>query len=885
MSIENELKILPRDNIHIQDVLYLLQDNGYSIQKIPKVTEQQDKYYDDENRTLEKKGCSFRIRMKESGAVVTYKQPVEAETEYKQREELEVTIPEEYIQKNGDILLEDALRILKEKYPDVKLPQNLNMVVQVNNNRNKFNVKAKDGTIIEVALDELSINSNSGSEFNMKNEIECEVLSGNPENLNEIYELLKANYSIEKNDLSKYARAVKEMNEQRDNMTKEEITICAMLSNIIRSEEFKQLEFKGQMIHNFSKRVPDDLKLTNFEDVEYLISKISDVKRIKNYEPAEINTLEDMFLCFFSDMDYQDIEYRLVKFLNEKYYSREAPITNRLLHSEQVMLITGLISKSKEIKESDRNTLLCMASALFHDIGHVPGAHVTEKQMADFDGFFSHEINGSNVIENIVTQNEDDIIKSVIDHGRTLEKEYNEELVKNYIERIKEQIKQSIRAHSRTNSEKRGDGTVVQLPREADKICYLASDIRDSVVRSIELDSKIKPEFFSEEWKEEMKEKYGKGYSAKESIIAQKIAEIEKFVRTGNFGELTTYIADTVEEDTRDQKVYYDVDDEIWAIVENAIKYVANLRKEGIVSKKSKEIEKVAALYLVKIFNEQYEICNKNSELAWERVVDIVTKSNDTTMLYEVNQILEEYKNNPEGLKQAYQEGGKLDTSVIVNLDKSNRQIKIIPNDQFDFIDIIMSLSLLEEQGTRERKKFRDTYYPSQGNGQDELSICVREDLKTHKKSLIAKKKRNKDGVTQMERNRYATDEIIGIDLEGLVDKLNEKYPFLKVQKTKENPLCIIETQRDSIEGKNGISARSDLSRVQAPDGTWKNMELSFEIDCNREQIKDVRKTLAKDLKDKYGINLSDYSTKKTKEELAMEILEEKDEMQKLKEE
>ena len=62
----------------------------------------------------------------------------------------------------------------------------------------------------------------------------------------------------------------------------------------------------------------------------------------------------DMFLCFFSDMDYQDIEYKLVDFLNKNYYSENAPATNRMLHSQQVMLITGLIAKSKAIPESEQ---------------------------------------------------------------------------------------------------------------------------------------------------------------------------------------------------------------------------------------------------------------------------------------------------------------------------------------------------------------------------------------------------------------------------------------------------------------------------------------------------------------------------------------------------
>ncbi len=121
-----------------------------------------------------------------------------------------------------------------------------------------------------------------------------------------------------------------------------------------------------------------------------------------------------MFLCFFSDMDYQDIEYKLVDFLNKNYYSENAPATNRMLHSQQVMLITGLIAKkSKAIPESEQNRLLCMTSGLVHDIGHVPGAHATERILADYDGFFSHEVNGQKVVRDIVSQKEESIIAAI----------------------------------------------------------------------------------------------------------------------------------------------------------------------------------------------------------------------------------------------------------------------------------------------------------------------------------------------------------------------------------------------------------------------------------------------------------------------------------------
>ena len=434
MSIENELKLMPREKIKSEDILSLLKKKGYNVEQALKPSNQEDTYYDDPNRTLLKNGCSFRIRRKVGKTVVTYKSPIDSDKDYKQREELETEIPEMYVQEDGSIHIEDAIDVLRKKYPDVNIPKDLQFAVKVINNRNKVNVHTEDGTVIELAFDHLHTENERRQDFSMKDEMECEVLSGNPEHLSELHRIISENYDVQINDLSKYARAMKEMQEQRDNMSLEETTVCAMLSYMIRSKEFEQLSYKGQVLHDYRVKIPENLSLENFKDPEYLIERISKVKRTKNYRPGKITSLEDMFLCFFSDMDYRDIEYKLVNFLNDNYYRGNTPITNRMLHSQQVMLITGLINKSKEITENDKKPLLCLTSALIHDIGHVPGAHTTERILGDLDGFFSHEINGRNVIERIVTDETANIIEAVKKHMASLGKECSAEQIREYIQ-------------------------------------------------------------------------------------------------------------------------------------------------------------------------------------------------------------------------------------------------------------------------------------------------------------------------------------------------------------------------------------------------------------------------------------------------------------------
>ncbi len=737
MGNERELKLLPLQEINRNELLSRLVQNGYKVEGEINRVKQTDTYYDTPNRSFYNSERSFRIRNLEGKIFVTYKVPTGQEMAYLERKEFEVEIPEGFVAQEGETTLSYAISCLKKKYPELEFPENLEMAVKVDNNRSKINIIAEDGTKIEVAFDDLRAKDEYGDYFEMNEEIEFEVLSGNAEELRKIYDVVLSNFDVQRNTLSKYSRSIKEMLEQKQNMTLEELTICAMLSTIISTNEFEQLKHKGQIIHDYRVPMPPNLELSNFKDPQYLMRKISTVKRMKNYNPGKIRNLEDMFLCFFSDMDYQDIEYKLINFLNENYYREDQAITNRLSHSEQVMLITGLISRSKEIPVKDKNTLLCMVSGLVHDIGHVPGAHPTEALLGSLDGFFSHEINGRDVIERIISTREDEIIESIVKYAKSIGKEYDESRIRSAIDSNKRMIKKSIEEHSRTNSESRGDGTVVQLPREADKICYGVSDIVDILKRTSRTKVPLPPGFFSKEWKDATTEKLGKGYE-REEVIRRRIEEFDKLIRKENFGELITNIANTVRENQNDGRIYYDVEQDTWDILNEMIGYVKGLRQQGVIDIKKKEMQNASTIFIITKFNEAIAKHPDNIEEAWEESLRTITNSNDIDMLNTVNRIFQRFKDRPEELKRAFQEGGMLDITKILSLDNADRQIKLKPGDAFVMSDLLPFFG--ENFRAMLPDRIRDTYF----NNEKGVSICIREYLNRKKQELIVKRKRDK---------------------------------------------------------------------------------------------------------------------------------------------
>lgn len=737
MTTERELKLLPMEEISKEKLINKLIENGYRLQGTVKQLEQEDTYYDTPDKLFFNTERSFRIRKVAGRIFATYKAPIGTEKSYTERQEFEVEVSPERITKEGNVDVKDAIYFLKQKYPNLEFPENLYISTQVNNNRSKVNIESKDGTTMELAFDDLTAQDENGDFFKMNNEIECEVLSGKPDELENIFNIINNNFDVQKNSLSKYARAIKEMREQKQNMSLDELVICAMFSDIIGTNEFEQLKYKGQIIHDYRIEMPPNLELTNFKDPKYLISKISAVKRIKNYSPRKIKNLEDMFLCFFSDMDYPDIEYKLVNFLNENYYREDQAITNRMSHSQQVMLISGLISRSKEIPENEKNTLLCMVSGQVHDIGHVPGAHPTEALLGLLDGFFSHEINGRDVIERLISMDEDKIAEAVKNYASEIGMEYSEERIKSAIQSNKIKIKRSIEEHSRTNSESRGDGTVVQLPREADKICYAVSDIVDIIKKTSGTVTALPKEFFTKKWKEATAQKLGKGYE-REETIRRRIEEFEKQIRVENFGELITNIANTVRENQNDGRIYYDVEQDTWDILNEMIGYVKTLRKQGVIDVKKKEMQNAATIFIIVKFNEAIAKYPNNLEEAWEETLRTITNSNDLDMLNTVNSIYRQFKDSQEEFRKATEEGGILDTTNILTLDNADRQIKIKPSGRFSMSEMLPFFGGLYT--TELPDKIRDTYF----DNEDGISICLREYLNRTKQELIVKRKRDK---------------------------------------------------------------------------------------------------------------------------------------------
>lgn len=865
MSLESELKMLPREKILPEDVLKLLKQNGYVIQGELKIKPQEDTYYDNPEQNLNKSGSSFRIRRKNDGAVVTYKTPINSREGFKQREEMEVQIPSAYIKEDGSIDINDAINVLKSQYPSAVVPENLQLAVKVKNNRNKVNIKSPEGTVIELAFDDLNITDKYDSHFKMKNEIESEIISGNPKELNRIRRIIGRKFDVQDNPLSKYSRAMKEMKEQKSNLSLEEVTTCAILSHVIDTKEFEQLKKKGQILYDYRIDFPKQLELDNFRDPQYLMRKISDIKRQKDYQPGKINTLEDMFLCYFSDMDYQDIEYKLVDFLNRNYYSEEAPTTNRMLHSQQVMLVSGLIAKSKAIPENEQNRLLCMASGLVHDIGHVPGAHATERILAKYDGFFSHEINGKKVLESIVQRNEQSIKDAIKEHYAEIGEKFEDKEIEKSVKKVKEQIEKSIEAHSRTNSEQRGAGTIVQLPREADKICYSVSDIVDII--KIRNRKGLEPvKFFPDEWKNKVEESLGQGYINGE--IKEKIEEIEKSIKINNYGEIITNIANTVRRNEADSKVYYDVEQTTWDIMNRMIGYVADLRKEGQVTSREDAIEKASELFIIRTFNEALKRNKGNMEDAWNSTLQVVTKSNDLSLLNCVEQIRKMSEENPEILKTALAKGGMLDNSKLLKMDNSDRQIKILPDGKIQLSDL--QLYLGTSWNVEKPEEIEDAYFKSK----EGVSICLRTFVDRNKKQLIVKKNRNKDGVTQVEREKLTHTASINTPMETLMKEFSEKYGDTGII-TYKNPLeCIINTIRMNSINNEGIVLRRDISEVITADGKKQLPEI-IEVDCaDKGKMKNIRKRISNILEEK-GINLKAITTKETKEEMAVKMIEE----------
>ena len=243
--------------------------------------------------------------------------------------------------------------------------------------------------------------------------------------------------------------------------------------------------------------------------------------------------------------------------------------------------------------------------------------------------------------------------------------------------------------------------------------------------------------FFSKKWKDETTAKLGKGYE-REEVIRRRIEEFDKLIRKENFGELITNIANTVKENQNDGKIYYDVEQDTWDILNEMIGYVKGLRTKGVIDVKKKEMQNASTVFIVKKFNEALARHPDNIEEAWEEALRVITNSNDIDMLNTVSSIYQQFKDKPEEFQQAFQRGGILDTTDILSLDNADRQIKLKPGDVFVLSDMIPFFG--ENFRAVMPDRMRDTYF----NSDNGISICIRQYLDKKKQELIVKRKRDK---------------------------------------------------------------------------------------------------------------------------------------------
>ncbi|MDO5557906.1 MAG: CYTH domain-containing protein [Clostridia bacterium] len=840
MSIENELKFLILKEKSLEDILRQLELYNFKMEPSSKKSNfQVDEYFDTRNFDIEKYGGSLRIRKKGEESYITYKKPISSNDKYKSRNEYEIEI-------SPNTTIQQAIKLIEGKF-NISIENDVNPILTVENNRHYANIIAPDSSKIEIAIDDLKCtDGTTHKKFDMKNELECEVLSGNPENLKILAAIISEELEGEMpNQISKYSRARKEISEQQSNMSLKEITACYVISSILKSTEFKQLKYKGQIFHNYLKKT--ETNLDNLENPEYLIKQISKVKREKNYNPGKPKNLEELFLCFFSDIEYPTMENYVSNFLNENYYNNEDLLTNRMSHSQQVSLATGLACKSKNIIISDDERLVTIFSALFHDIGHVPFAHRMEKTLQSIDGNFSHEINGKNVVQRIRSDNAEDISNEIMRKMEGLD----ESTVKQEVDMAYNSIISAIEEHSRTNFEYRGQGINVQLPREFDKVAYAISDIVDATKEDKNID------IISKKWQEDTISELSVGYEERDNEISGKVQKFTDMIQKKKYGELFTSIVNTIRTNKRPGIDYYEIDTDMWDIINKSIKRVRTLRETNVINNESEKMERFSVMMALLKITENSEP-NKSVRNAWQKTLQEITKMNDLDMLEYAKQVLKQVG------EKKIEDVFHIDRKQIQSLNDTNKEIKL--SGDVELSELVNELDI--SNATMERIKIVDKYYK---NNMPNSTLCIRTIIGTDKKILIVKTSHDKPGMSYISRSKQVVEGTIEDSTDELIFEYNLKYrealkelgeEFLVKKnrliiqgKTPNGELCIV--QDDSL-------AENKSSEVELPKGIEIKM---LQGDIEEVKIK-IKELLRKKLGEKYKKAYVKKSTHKIAEEM-----------------
>lgn len=902
MNIENELKLIPKKDIKYEQLMDILRKNGMMCSETGKIAHQEDTYFDDQEGTLEKIGGSFRIRRKNDKTKVTYKVPIKSETQYKQRKEYEITVPDEY---KHDINMELAIKLLKQEYPELKFPENMGEILTVINDRKKNNLTCTDGTVVEMAFDTLQGKDEKGDLYKIQPEIEFETISGNPENLSDIYEIVTEEFpdQLQKNTLSKYERTKKEMKERK--LTLGEISACAILSEILNSVEYSKLQQKGQILHRYEK--PTTTNLDNFKNFDYLVDILGKIKRgqykvqiskaiaeksdllkNENYEVKDSINLEEMVCLLLSNVKYKVADESLVDFLNKNYYGEQSPVTNRLSHSQQIMLGSGLIAKSSEVGANFEEKLDCMISGLSHDIGHVPMAHTLEGILNIMDGLFSHELNGKITIENILEQSKSQMILNIKKYFPQL----SDKDIQEAIERKAIKIEDAVVNHSRKGSDRRSEGVCNQAARATDKICYVASDICDLkrygkniLGRDIDV--------LDKEW---LSNAVLKICNENEDLANDVGEMLEKkyisYLRDENYGRAVVNAINSIEGIELGEMVYYEVNPKIWSFIDKLIGRVKDVRENMEIEQAKNEMSKTAIGFIVEELYKEYSQNNGNIELAWENLLKRITQMGELDILnylveknklvlfeqlkdkekispeeagqiinvmservYEISKIKgktdEEAKKSSEGIKRDL---AQLTPEQVLQYFKKYKFIKEIPIEPiieqlhnkadiqlkmnpgyYGFLDGVWEDLRIDSDGHYKRINIVDQYYQIKNdeNNQDGISVKVRtkeeKNVSQLGKTLIVKVPVKKN-VSERMTKKYVVQGEANSSVEDLMEQLANENPGLNIELASNEPYKNINIIRKEYKEKYGADeVIFTEDNFKEPNGT---MMSEIEIKC-----------------------------------------------------
>lgn len=623
----------------------------------------------------------------------------------------------------------------------------------------------------------------------------------------------------------------------------------------------------------------------------------------ENYVVKDNMSLEDITCLLLSDTQYRIADEALVNFLNKNYYGPDNASTNRLSHSQQIMLGSGLIAKSSEVGADLEEQLNCMISGLSHDIGHVPMAHTLEGVLNKLDGLFSHELNGKVTIENILEQSKGKIIEKI----KKYFPEMSNEDIQKTLEKKTGEIENAVVNHSRKGSDRRTEGISNQAARETDKICYAVSDICDLIRYGKNVQGK-EVDILEEEWINKAVMEICKGNEFLADELRETLdAKYIKHLKDGNYGRAVVNAINSIEAIELGEITHYDVNPKIWKFIEKLIDRVKYVREKEMKIEQAKgEMSKAAISFIIEELYKEYNQNNGNIDLAWENLLKKITQMGELDILNHVVEknklaLLERLKDkekiSPEeagqiikGMSERVYEiskiKGKTDEEARMEADsieadlgklepeqvlqyfkkyKFTSEIPITPilEQLHERADIQLKLDssrygLLDElwkelefvpDKNNQRKIITDQYYTVKYNGAEnnDVKVKVRQVKGENTKKLIVKVPIKKNVQERMTK-KYEVETPADIDINTMLEKLKEENIGLDIELLSGKPYEIIDIIRSEFPG---VSNSNELIFTE-DEFRGKNGTIMKEIEVKSPLDPKLITKIKSDLKTKY---------------------------------